>query len=161
MKYPSNAKQLVELSVTKWFRKGLYPEGWDAGNQMKGAHAECAAFIARFGDPDGIVRWYTDAKAKREEFGNDPKQRDGYDLIGKEADRIDAKWVPDYDQIWVTESTHKASTYTALAGVKFNEAMDEFEIYYISRADFDAVADAPRSNKLRVRLSECRKVDEL
>lgn len=168
MKYSSTTSEFVEKSVVEWVRKDLYPKEWKERKyflveQNKGAHAECAAFIYRYGEVEGRFKWYEAANEKREQFGSDRKQRDGYDLVGKSGELIDAKWVPEYDQIWVTETTHRSSAYTALAGVKFNSSMDEFEVYYISRSEFDAACQVPKSNKnkLRVHLSDCKKVDSL
>jgi hypothetical protein len=162
MKYSEGTKLFVERVVTEWHDDGKYPNGWKLENQIKGAHAECAAFICRYGNEEsGIKEWFEAASQKREEFGNDPKQKDDYDVVGSNGELIDAKWIPDYDQIWVTESTHRHSTYDLLAGVKFDPQVSEFEVHTISRSDFDRLSTSPSKNKLRVFLPQCKKVTNL
>lgn len=160
MKYPLKIQAQVTKAVTKWFSDGLYPPGWDIKNQIKGAHAECAAFIARDGD-QGFENWYRAADQKRKEFGNNPRKKDDFDLEGPGGELIDAKWIPESNEVWVTESTHRASKYTVLLGVKFDKDISEFELYRISREDFDSKSSKPRQNKLAISISKMDKVEEL
>lgn len=158
MKYPQIAKKIVETAVRLWFQQGLYPVQWNVENQIKGAHAECAAFIVRYGNETGVRKWYESAKEKREQLGNDAKMHDGFDLIGMDGSFLDVKWVPDYDEIWVTESTHKMSDYSALIGVKFDSSLEKFDLYMIEKNRFDEVCRNPKKNKLCVALKECKRV---
>lgn len=152
------------MVVSHWFRDGKYPPKWTLGMQINGGYAETAAYILRDGNK-GVFRWLEEAREKRDLLGNDPKQRDGFDLVDSNGTKIDVKFCAhNHNYIIVTPTTHKLSEYEALVAARFDERLEHVEFFRISRKDFDRLSEdwpGPNGFRKRVLLSLCEKVDKL
>lgn len=164
MKYPATARKLVDIKVTEWYKNDLYPKHWKLANQISGSYAENAAYIFKEGK-GGTRKWLNDTEKKRQLLGNNPKQRDNFDMFDTSGEKIDIKFLAhNYNYIIVTPWTHAYSEYEALVAAKFDVNLENVEFYRISRQDFDSKSEdwiSKNGLRKRIHINECEKVEKL
>jgi hypothetical protein len=126
----------VEALSNAWIEAGLVPQTWNPDNFRKGNINECAVFIGIHGNTNGFLNWVEDQIVKRQTFGSDPKNHDGYDLYDTiEGRYIDAKTIPGN---WLTlnENSHRMSKADVYTNAEFI-SKNEFRLRSITHQRFE------------------------